>query len=285
MAKRPIDRCPTCGSKTVNISWSALKVWEECRQKSSLMKGGKKRASMDARNFFPGRITDKVVRDWLNGDLEPKRMIDMVEPMIENELSKLKGEVVLWRDAGDRKFVTAQCIEAVKRIEPALEKYVLPYKWQVDFGFKAPLLMGAPDGGMDRVVLTGYMDIIVWDPETDTWRIYDVKHTENKDYWRGSFGQLAFYALANQVMFGKPPIEVGFFQPLVGEQVKRFAITQAEINMLATRVQGMADGIWREDHTPRIDNTVCFHCEVKHACSKFKAVEDGKGHARALLFD
>lgn len=272
-----IDRCPECGSRTVKISWSSLKSHEECKQKGHLTREKKKIAVADIRNFFPGRVTDRVVRDWLNGAHEKGSMLEMVEPIIERELGEAKGksEVVSWKSTTDRSFVAQQCIKAVKNIEPALERYVLPYQWQVDFGFKAPFLVGAPDGGMDRVVLNGYMDIIVFDSATETWRIYDVKHTENKDYWRGSFGQLAFYSLANMIMFGAKPVEVGFFQPLVGEQIKRFAITDSEVNHLSTRVQAMAYDVWSGDVEPRKDMKVCHFCEVKHACSKFQPASFG----------
>ncbi len=272
-----IDRCPECGSRTVKISWSSLKTHEECKQRGALNRQGKRIKVADVRNFFPGRITDKVTRNWLQDGGAGTPMVDRVRPLIDQELdkAKTKGEVVVWRDSIDREWITQQCIQAVKNIEPALKRFVLPYQYQVDFKFAAPFLVGAPDGGMDRVLLNGYMDIIVYDQATGTWRIYDVKHTENKDYWRGSFGQLAFYSLANMIMFGAKPVEVGFFQPLVTEQVKRFAISDSEVNHLSTRVQAMAYDVWSGDETPRKDMDVCHFCDVKHACSKFKPVNLG----------
>jgi hypothetical protein len=287
MAKR-VDVCEHCGSITVKISWSALKTHEECRQKSMLMKSGKKAKVTDVRNFFPGRVTDRVVRHWLEEDPQgnPGRMPSMVKETIDNELGEAaeSGESIGWKHRTDREDVTAQCIAAVKNIEPALNRYVLPYTWQVDFGFKTPVMMRAP-WGMETVILNGYMDIIVWDPETDTWRIYDVKHTENKDYWKTSYGQLVFYSYENLLRTGQLPIEMGFFQPIVAkEPVKRFPVSETEVNNLAGRVQSMAWELWAEETPPRMDKAMCSFCEVKHACVKFKPVKNEKGRSQVSLF-
>lgn len=271
----------------MRISWSSLKTHEECRQRGKLMRERKRAKVNDVRNFFPGRVTDRVVRDWLNDDPHNNlgKMPSMVEAIVERELGEAKeeGDIVSWKHTTDKQEVIDACIKAVENIEPALVKYVLPYEWQVDFGFKTPVLMRTPSGDLDRVILNGYMDIIVYDPETDTWRIYDVKHTANKDYWRGSFGQLVFYGYENYVRTGKIPVEVGFFQPLVNESVKRFAITEAHINALASRVQSMASEVWAGYDNPRSDATMCGYCEVKHACIKFKPVVAANGRRKISL--
>lgn len=257
----------------MKISWTSLKAHEECRQMGKLQRAGKRRKGVDVRNFFPGRVTDRVVRYWLQADPINNRgaMPDMVAEVMDKELVEVGelGEIINWRHNKDQQEVLAACTDAVRKIEPALERYVLPYQWQVDFGFKTPILLRAP-WGMDRVILNGFMDIIVYDPETDTWRIYDVKHTANKDYWRGSFGQLVFYSYENQIRTGKLPIEVGFFQPLVPETVKRFRVNDYHVNALAGRIQSMAWEVWTGEDTPRYDTKICTFCDVKHACVKFK---------------
>lgn len=268
----------------MRVSWSSLKTWEECRQRGALTAKGKRAKASDVRNFFPGRITDRVVRDWLNNYDPDVRMEDLVLPKIESELGDIKAnsEVVTWKHKTDRAEVEKACIEAVRNIEPALEKYVLPYRWMVDFAFRTPVLMMAPGGYYDRVVLNGFMDIIVFDPATETWRIYDVKHTENANYWKGSFGQLVFYAYENQMRTGQLPVEVGFFQPLVGENVKRFNVTELEVNSLAGRIQSMVDEKWQGLDMPRTDTSLCGWCDVKHACKKFQAVEVGNKGRRIV---
>lgn len=281
-----VDRCPECGGSTVKVSWSSLKTFEACQQKSHLMRTGRKPAMKDIRNFFPGRVTDRVVRYWLQEDPKANkgRMPSMVHAIIEAELGEASegGERVDWKHRTDRDEVEAACIKAVTDIEPALERYVLPYTWQVDFGFRTPVMMAAP-WGMERVVLNGYMDILVYDPDTDSWRVYDVKHTANKDYWKGSFGQLVFYSLENQIRTGKLPVEVGFFQPLVAESVKRFEVTEQHTNYLASRIQAMVGEIWAGEAPPNGSPSECMFCEVKHACVKYQPVRDGRRAQVPLL--
>ena len=264
----------------MKVSWSSLRVHEECRQKGALYRQKKRARVVNVRNFFPGRVTDRVVRYWLEDDPINNRglMPDMVASQIEKELGQAKedGETITWRHQTDRDDVLRQCIEAVKNIEPALERYVLPYTWQVDFGFRTPILMRAP-WGMDRVILNGFMDIIVFDPESGTWRIYDVKHTADANYWRGSFGQLVFYGYENLLRTGSMPIEVGFLQPIAKEQVKRFALTESHINNLAGRIQSMAWEVWNGMDFPRNDTSHCGFCEVKNACIKFKPTVQPNG--------
>lgn len=287
MSKPPRSTtCPHCGGHPVRVSWSSLKTWEECHQKSSLLRAGKKAKVVDVRNFFPGRVTDRVVRHWLEEDpaSNPGRMPSMVRETIERELGEAsqQGERVDWKTRTDRDEVEAECVRAVEAIEPALNQFVLPYTWQVDFGFRTPVLMRAP-WGMERVVLNGYMDIIVHDPDTDTWRIYDVKHTKNKDYWKGSFGQLVFYSYENLLRTGQLPVEVGFFQPLVAERVKRFHVTEDHVNYLAARIQTMAGEVWKGEDTPTSDPSKCIFCEVKHACVKYLPVVQPNGRAQVPL--
>lgn len=287
-SKAKHDKCPECGRVTVRVSWTSLRRHEECRQSAKLVREGKRQKSRDVRNFFPGRVTDRVVRDWLRETdefREKNSMVDLVEPIVQRELNELPGEelTVSWKSETDKDEVITACKEAVGLIEPALRKYVLPYEWTVDFGFRTPVLMRNPWDQFDTVLLNGFMDILVRDPATDTWRIYDVKHTADASYWRNSFGQLVFYAYENYVRTGKIPVEVGFFQPLVGERVKRFAITEQHVNALATRVQAMAYEVWAGEDQPRTDAKFCQYCDVKHACVKFKPVVASNGRFQVSL--
>lgn len=280
-----IDQCKGCGRVDVRVSWSSLKAHEECRQRAKLIREGKRAKMKDVRVFFPGRVTDRVVRNWLSSGGSGS-IVDLVEPTIDHELNvemPKESVSVTWKSTTDRQEVLAACKSAAERIEPALEKYVLPYEWNVDFGFRTPVLMRDPWGHLGRVVLNGYMDIIVRNPQDDSWRIYDVKHTMDSGYWRGSFGQLIFYSYENLIRTTKMPVEVGFFQPLVEERVKRFLPTSAHVNALASRVQSMAYDIWSNSDEPRKDGKFCGFCEVKHACAKFKPMVASDGKFRVSL--
>lgn len=49
----------------MRISWSQLRTHEECKQRGFLQRTGHKSVLDNQRVFFPGTVTDRVVRDWL----------------------------------------------------------------------------------------------------------------------------------------------------------------------------------------------------------------------------
>lgn len=268
---------------TLRISWSGLRTHEECKQKGSLQRGGHRLKIDNQRNFFPGTVTDRVVRDWLMNDPEHNQgiMPDMVTSIVDREIKLISenGEAMLWKDTKDRERVEADCREAVTKIEPALNKLVVPFEYQPDFKFNAPVVIPHPDGGMEQVILIGYMDIIVRD-DHGRWWVWDVKHTKDGSYWRKTVGQLSFYDLATEVMFGQPTVRTGLLQPLCKQEVLPYEVTAEKRSQLMQRVVGMAHDIWNGDVQPRIDNKQCTYCPVKHACSKFTPVVGSDGKKR-----
>lgn len=267
----------------LKVSWSGLRTHEECKQKGFLVRTGKRATLEDTRNFFPGNVTDRVVRYWLADDPEHNigKMPEMVSEIIDREREKIlaDGGVMKWKDREDRNNVEKDCIEAVTKIEPSLLKYVIPFEYQPDFEFQAPVTVPHPDGGMESVMLIGFMDIIVHD-DKDRWWVWDVKHTRDDGYWRKTIGQLGFYDLAVELMFGKPTIRTGLFQPLCKKTVLPYTPSIESRSQLMQRIVGMANDIWKGDKTPRIDNKLCTYCSVRHACSKFQPVIRPDGSKR-----
>ena len=277
MANR--EKCKECGKVTLRISWSGLRTHEECKQKGYLTRTGKKAKLDNVRLFFPANVTDRTVRDWLGNDpySNPGVMPDMVEHIVNREYDAMKerGEVMLWKSKADKGNIIKECQEAVEKIEPALNKLVLPFDYDVDFKFQAPLTLPHPDGGMETVLLIGFMDIIVRRTMPDgshRWMVWDVKHTRDDYYWKKTQGQLGFYDLSNWVMTGEQTDAVGLLQPLCKERVKPVKLDDNTRSVLMQRVTGMARDIWMDDRTPRVDNKLCNYCPVKHACTKFKPV-------------
>lgn len=268
---------------TLNISWSGIRTHEECKQKGYLKRQRKSATLENTRNYFPGNITDRVVRDWLLNDPRnnPGIMPDMVDSIIDREKAKIEAEggVMKWRDSKDREKVREDCIEAVTKIEPALQKLVVPFRFRPDFKFKAPIDVPHPNGGVETINLIGFMDIIVHD-DKDRWFVWDVKHTRDDSYWRKTVGQLGFYDLAVTVLFGQPTQNTGLLQPLCKQEVLPYQNTEERRAQLMQRVVGMAQDIWRDDKTPRADTKHCGFCEVRHACTKFEPVLDSKGRKR-----
>jgi hypothetical protein len=270
-----ISRCDECGRLLLRVSWSGVRTHMECKQRGALMRQGKRLQISDSRNFFPGNIVDRVVRDWLSGDpyANAGRMQLMVEPTIDRELERIKarGGSMKWKSEEDREIVLRDCIEAVTNLEPLLEQEVLPYEYDVDFRFQAPLAMPDLDGGIAYITLTGAMDIIV---RTDDgkYRVWDVKMTRDDQYWRKTVGQLAFYDLACFALFEQETDKVGLLQPMCRQPVFEYALDDSRRSVILQQVIEMCQDIWMGDDEPTGSGYACTVCDVKHACTKFAPI-------------
>lgn len=268
----------------IRVSWSSLRASMECKQKGYLQRSGKRAKMADQRIFFPGTVTDRVVRDWLadNPYSNPGLMPEMVESIVQREQDKIEaaGKQLRWKNDADRDSIIRDCQEAVTKIEPSLNNLVLPYEYDVDFGFKAPMVVPNPAGERTNLLLIGYMDIIVKRPQEgdqpEWWAVYDVKHTKDDYYWKKTRGQLSFYDLAVDIMFGNTTQEVGLFQPLCKEPERIFHLEDKDRAILLSHVQGLSDDIFNENFEPDAPISACRFCDVKHACSRFTPVNGSK---------
>jgi hypothetical protein len=256
----------------------------ECKQKGYLKRQGLGKKTLNQSTFFAGTVTDRVVRDWLADDpySSPGIMPDMVEQImireekiIEEDYEKGKSSRLKWKDADHKNKILKDCREAVTKIEPSLNKLVLPYEYDVDFSFNAPLTLPHPAGHSETVILRGFMDIIVR-RGTDQWAVYDVKHTKDDYYWKKTRGQLSFYDLAVDLMFGAPTFEVGLLQPLCKEPERMFVLEEEDRSILYSHVAGMCNDIWNENFEPDAPISACAFCEVKYACPKFTPKNNGR---------
>lgn len=162
-----------------------------------------------------------------------------------------------------------QCREAARILEPILLKYVVPYQFQVDYRFKAPLRVEDPRGGFVDVLLIGAMDILVYMPERDAFAIYDVKHTKDNGYWRKTMGQLNFYDLVVELTEGQASKALALFQPLATPTIKPIALTENMKTELLQQINGFVIDVVRDDLPPNQDSRSCRYCDFKHACTKF----------------
>lgn len=272
---------------SIRISWSALRTHEECKQKSHLARTHSLAVLDNKRNFFPGTVTDRVVRNWLNNDPLDHlgEMPDMVDAYIESEQRELAEKdqgVIRWRNKADREAVKVDCIEAVTKIEPDLLKYVVPFEYQPDFGFQTKIQLTHPRGEEGTVVLNGFMDILVKDDRGRYW-VWDVKHTRDDGYWRKTIGQLGFYDLVVELEFGQPAIQTGLMQPLCTKTLAPYKPSADSRAQLLTRINAMAMDLWNDVRTPKESMGGCDFCPCKHACTKFKPVVDSKGRKRVKL--
>lgn len=274
-------RCQTCNMESVWLSWSRLRTHEECKQQAYLKRTGKKATIDNHRNFLPGNVSDRVVRDWLLGDPWNSlgTMKDMVPEYLDRAVasSKEQGGVILWKGNSDRSDIIRDCIEAVTTVEQDLIEKVLPYEYAPDYAFKSTLEV--PVRGRDepiQIVLNGYMDILVKKSET-SYSIHDLKHTKNESYWKKTIGQLAFYDTALRLAEGCYSDFASLLQPLCKVKERTFDITNDDRIKMWQSIQNYAQDYADMNVEPTSDTNACSMCNVKHACVRFKAaMKNGK---------
>lgn len=257
--------------KPLRVSWSAIRTWEECHQKSALIREGKRSKVTNIRNFFPGTVVDVVMRVWLDLPANSVRppMADLVSDVMDRsqEDEKERGNIVRFRNADDRAEVEKFCTELCARLEPILTKHVLPYPHEHGKWFKVPLSIPDQDGQPRDILLTGEMDLIV---DNNGPVIWDLKGTADNQYWRKVVAQLTFYDLAVWISSGTKTRHVGLIQPMCDERLLVLEVTDANRADLMQRIQRYAHGVWANERSCTEDTGTCHWCDVRHACSRFQ---------------
>lgn len=227
---------------------------------------------------FHGTVVDRVMRAYLDTDeIQRGSMPGMVEAILEAEEVKARETedgIVRWKNASDKKEMVQWCKDLVTRLEPILERLVIPYDYQTALRFRVPLTIPYLTGEPVRIDLTGETDLLVRDAERK-WEVWDLKATVDNNYWRKTYGQLIFYDLAVKIMFGDHPERVGLIQPMCKERVLPFTITREERSVMLSRIVRMATDIWQKDFRPKESSSGCQYCGVLHACPKYQAAGAG----------
>lgn len=259
-------RSETGATDPIRVSWSMLRAHEECKQKTSLLRSGKRAKAQDLRLFFHGMVVDNVMRDWLaHPDRANIDMRDLVESRIERgqqEAIDSGDGVVRWRHANDRDDLRAFAVELVRRLQPILDERVLPYEYYCGYRFKHPLTL--PDG--TDIVLNGEMDLLVAD---HGWAVWDLKGTKDNGYWRKVVGQLAFYDIATKIDRGEHPRLTGLIQPMCDEPLLTFQFDAEARRIMFARILRYVEDVKAANEQCRADTSGCSWCEVKHACPRY----------------
>lgn len=267
--------------KEFSVSWSALRYWTECKQLAYLVRERKKNPIQDTRNFFHGNVVDRIMRNWLCMDEpEPGRMPRMVDEYMEKCEQEVKDKEdgrIKWKHRTDREDVREFCVELVTRLEPILFEEVIPYEYEPAKRFAVPVKSTSIDGEQIRIILKGEFDLLVRNPNTGLFRVWDLKATKDNSYWRKTFGQLIFYELSVFAMFESFPEKSGLIQPMCDERVKEFYFSQDERAKIWSDISRMAESMWKGDYAPKEDSVGCSLCVVRHACSKFAPVKNANG--------
>lgn len=250
----------------LRVSWSAIRTHGECHQKSYLQRDGKRSKVSNIRNFWSGTLVDSVMRTWLDLTDRPP-MAQLVAEAMDRSLieEKAKGNIVRFRDAGDRDQVREFCTELVTRLEPLLVEHVLPHSFEHGKWFKIPMSVPDQNGRPRDILLTGEMDLLVDGPV-----VWDLKGTADDQYWRKVIGQLIFYDLAVWISSGVKTHHVGLIQPMCAERVLVFEVTDADRAQLMQRIQRYAHDVWAGERACTTDSAACHWCDVRHACSRFQ---------------
>ena len=257
-------------TKPLRISWSALRAHEECKEKSYLIREGRRSKVTNIRNFYPGTVVDVIMREWLDfppNSIRPP-MADFVPAVMAQTQSaeKEKGNVVRFRDAEDRNEITKFCTTLVNRLQPILEEHVLPYQHEHGKWFKVPANLTDADGGHREVLLTGEMDLLVQNNGPVIW---DLKGTADDNYWRKVVAQLTFYDLAVWISTGTKSRHVGLIQPMCTERILAFKVTDDARRELMLRIQRYALDVWAGERSCTTNKATCHFCDVRHACTRF----------------
>lgn len=270
----------------IKISWSALRTHAECRQKSHLLRSGKRARLQNLRGYYHGMVVDKAMVDWLaDPHRAPGEMAARIDDLIDSvaEEARATGDgIVRWRGSDDRQYLRDFCVELVVKLEPLLRQHVLPYPHQIRKRFTVPVSMPYLDGSKATVLLTGEMDLLV---EDQGWVVWDLKGTQDNSYWRKVLGQLVFYDLAVLCLYHTPTRLTGLIQPMCRQPLMRFPINQQLRTVMWTRIQAMANDIWRANHACKTDTSGCSWCEVKHACARFGETSTLAASLRAAATD
>lgn len=257
-------------TKPLRVSWSAIRVHGECHQKSFLMRTGKRPTVSNIRNFLHGSVVDKIMRDWLDNPLrQPGGMLDALDQAMNDveEDAKQEGGIVRWRNAADRAELRQFCADLVTRLEPILRTHVLPYPFEAGKWFKVPINIPGLDGTPTEIVLTGEMDLIVFNDGPVIW---DLKGTADDQYWRKVLGQLCFYDLAVAASSGQKSRFTGLIQPMCKEPLLTFEIDDLMRAQMLTRIIAYAHDVWRNEQTCKDGTAGCNYCDVRHACVRYQ---------------
>jgi hypothetical protein len=245
---------------------------DECPAKGMLMRSSKSPYT-DIRSFYHGNVVDLAMRRWLLQDSpEPGWMTAQVDALFDEAevIAKDTGDgVVKWKSATDKAETREFCRELVKRLEPILARYALPFTWDPAKRFKVPVRVTDLRGEPREILLVGEMDLLVQDRD-GLLAVWDLKATRDNQYYKKVLGQLAFYALAVRLEHGRYPAMTGLIQPMCDRQVLPVTVDAQALREMAARIERTARDIWAGNLAPKADNKDCGFCAVQHVCPKFE---------------
>lgn len=290
----PIPQKQLCAGapRRMRVSWSKLKNWETCHQRSKLYSQGKRRKAANGRAFLPGTIADRCMRRLLEDGLEdrsvlaPGGLLRYLEEEFYTNTASGGQYSIAWRGdpVKDQQEVINDVKLALTKLEPVLIKKVFPYAYQPEYRFLSVVTIPGPDGEPVEIELLGAVDVAVCRGD-DWYGLYDLKITRADEYIKSTLGQLTFYDLAFQAWMGRRPVEHQFWAPLTKEGIIPTDVTAAERTDMLQRIIDFCHGVWSGDDALAETEDDCFFCQVKHACPRFapRITADQQGRNRVAF--
>lgn len=216
-------------------------------------------------------VVDRIMRDWLDDPLlrstDYRALVTCTMDEME-DVERGSGNMVRWRDPGDREQIRKFCTELITRLDPILTEHVLPYPYEHGKWFKVPLkLPNRITGTLSEVLLTGEMDLIV---DNDGPVVWDLKGTADDQYYRKVIAQLTFYDLAVWASSGRKTRFTGLIQPMCTEPLLVFEVTDAQRADMLARIDRYAHDVWAGETACKEGTSGCQWCDVRHACERFQ---------------
>lgn len=250
--------------------------WEKCNQRAVFHMEGKGSTIKEGRNFISGIVADRAMRKWLEqADSHSPGQMSIYVDELWDELTLNSDEYrITWKTPEDQQDAKETARECVNNLESFLFKNVIPFEYQPEWRFNIKIKIPDLDSGLRRsLVLNGGADIVVRNPETGNYRIFDLKTTRNEKYISGHImAQLIYYQIALSIAEGISAdiIDCAFLTPLCKVQYNPLVISAQDRALLLSRLVRMAHSVWRAD-VPKLtpDMNECYFCDVKKFCPRF----------------
>lgn len=276
------------GNKLLWVSWSRVLEFSKCEQKAKLHYEGKKSTLKEGRPFVAGICADRAMRRWLE-QTTPHEDGQMAQYVVDtwDKFTRHSDEyVVTWSKkdpVADETNARDLAIEAVTALEPFLRARVLPFEFEPEWRFQVPLQL--PWGeGYRTIILNGGADIIVRNPDTDEWFIYDLKCTRNEHYVEGPMvGQLTFYQIVANMLLGAEydKTTTAFLTPACKTQYHSLDISVQDRQHMMSRIVRYSQAMWT-DAEATCNTEFCWQCDVKQHCPLFSTVTNVDGNRKTV---
>lgn len=266
----------TCPPVNIDLSWSKLKNYEQCHQRTKLLMEKKRSKHINGRTFLPGTLADRCMRLWLEeGKFESGGMHKFLEEQWVEHTGKESEYVIEWKNnpKQDQREVLDKVRRSLDALEPILMKKVVPYPFKPEFRFKSVIGIPDLDGGVTNISILGAVDVAVKfgtdDEGFGQYGLYDLKITEGEAYIKSTLAQLTFYDLAFWGHTGVKPIDHAFWAPLLPEKEIQTVVTDDERTQMLSRIVDYCHGVWSGNWQLTKDKQQCWGCPVKHACPRY----------------